>query len=88
MKLYRILYQQVVRVFGNGCSGAAGVLWDFREGVWKFFAVKVVLVWWIWVVVVIDYMYGSKVESRCLYSCGIWIIFLIFCLVGRFVIGE
>ena len=76
--LLRILYQQVVREFGDGCGSswkengtysAAGVLWVFfGDGVRRFLVMEVVLVWWI-VVVEIDNVCGSKCKSRYLFSC-------------------
>ena len=40
----------------------------FCKGVWRFWVVKVVLVWQM-IVVEIDYEYGSKCAGRCLFSC-------------------
>ena len=67
LKLWLTFYQQIVTVFGdecewsmeeNGSYGAAGVLWDFRDVVWCFLLVLRMAV------MKIDYVYGSKCESR------------------------
>ena len=55
---------------GNGIYSASGVLWSYSwrsVGFFFFFVIDVVLVSRM-VVVEIDYVYGSKCKSKCLFS--------------------
>ena len=58
----KVQWKKMVLTVRRVCCGV------IRKGVCGVFVMEVVLVRWM-VVVGIDYVYGSKCESRCLFSC-------------------